>query len=85
MRVSAAAGARSWRAIASSIGDAAVLPYVPIEMQQPGSASLSAWSTVMQPPNIRRAVFAAILLIMAIGIIVAIPQRDRLIRWATFD
>jgi hypothetical protein len=39
----------------------------------------------MQPPNIRRAVFAAVLLVVAIGIIVAIPQRDRLIRWATFD
>ena len=62
-----------------------MLPHVPIETYQRGSASMSGRSAVMQPPNIRRAVFAAVLLVVAIGIIVAIPQRDRLIRWATFD
>ena len=38
----------------------------------------------MDPRIVRRAVFAAALLIV-IGVVVAIPERDRLIRWATFD
>jgi hypothetical protein len=39
----------------------------------------------MNPRIVRRAVFAAALLIVAIGVVVAIPERDRVIRWATFD
>jgi hypothetical protein len=39
----------------------------------------------MDPHTVRRAAFAAILLMAIIGVVLAVPQRDRLIRWATFD
>jgi hypothetical protein len=39
----------------------------------------------MDPHTVRRAALAAILLIAIIGVVVAVPQRERLIRWATFD
>jgi hypothetical protein len=39
----------------------------------------------MDPHTVRRAAFAAILLMAIIGVVVAAAQRDRLIRWATFD
>jgi hypothetical protein len=39
----------------------------------------------MDPHTIRRAAFVVILLMAIVGVVVAVPQRDRLIRWATFD
>jgi hypothetical protein len=39
----------------------------------------------MAPHTVRRAALVAILLMAIIGVVVAVPQRDRLIRWATFD
>jgi hypothetical protein len=39
----------------------------------------------MDPRTVRRAALFAILLMAIIGVVAAVPQRDRLIRWATFD
>jgi hypothetical protein len=39
----------------------------------------------MDPHTVRRAALAAILLMAIIGVVVAVPQRERLVRWATFD
>jgi hypothetical protein len=39
----------------------------------------------MDPHTVRRAAIAAILLMAIIGVVIAVQQRDRLIRWATFD
>jgi hypothetical protein len=40
---------------------------------------------MVDPRPLRRAVSGAILLIVAIGVVVAVVERDRFIRWASFD